>query len=266
MGVINMITIDPEIVTAFERFLLSLILFICILVLSFWQRLKVHKVLIVSAVRGFIQLLILASIIAIVFSLKDFLFLIILLFIMVTFGAHTAAGRVSEIPGVFRLLLVSLTIGIFSVMLSTLILGVLPIQAEYFIPIGGMVTGNSMNISYLTLNRITGELKNREGQLEAALCLGASPNQALDHLEVLPIALRTAITPSMNTLKTLGLVTIPGLMSGMIIGGINPVAAAFYQVFIFFLIILGGLISAVIASYLSLSHLFIANDERLIAL
>ena len=55
-------------------------------------------------------------------------------------------------------------------------------------------------------------------------------------------------------------------MSGMIIGGINPVAAAFYQVFIFFLIILGGLISAVIASYLSLSHLFIANDERLIAL
>ena len=98
------------------------------------------------------------------------------------------------------------------------------------------------------------------------MCLGASPKQSLDHLEILPIALRTGITPSINTLKTLGLVTIPGLMSGMIIGGINPVAAAFYQVFIFFLIILGGLISAIIASYLSLSHIFVERDERLISL
>lgn len=261
-----MIALSQQLIDGMIRFLLSLILFSCILVLSFWQRLKVNKVLIVSAVRGFIQLLILASVIALVFSLKDFVFLFILLFFMVIFGAHTAAGRVSEIPDVFKLLLVSLSVGIFSVMLATLILGVLPMQAEYFIPIGGMVTGNSMNISYLTLNRITGELKNRQGQLEAALCLGASPTQALDHLEVLPIALKTGITPSMNTLKTLGLVTIPGLMSGMIIGGFDPVAAAFYQVLIFFLIILGGLISAVIASYLSLTHLFISHDERLITL
>ncbi len=261
-----MIVIDPDILQAFERFLLSLILFICIILLALWKRLKINKVLLVSALRGFVQLLILASVIAIVFSLKDFLFLLILLFIMVIFGAHTAAGRVPEIPDVFKLLLVSLIVGVFSVMLSTLILGVLPIQAEYFIPIGGMVTGNSMNISYLTLNRITGELKNRNGQIEAALCLGASPTQALDHLDVIPIALRNAITPSMNTLKTLGMVTIPGLMSGMIIGGINPVAAAFYQVFIFFLIILGGLISAILASYLALTHLFVPNDERLILL
>lgn len=260
-----MIAISSAITEAFTRFLLSLILFGCIILLSFWKRLRVNKVLIVSAVRGFVQLLILASVIAIVFSLKDFLFLLILLFVMVTFGAHTAAGRVSEIPGVFKVLMVSLIVGVFSVMLSTLILGVLPVQAEYFIPIGGMVTGNSMNISYLTLNRMTGELKNRQGQIEAALCLGASPNQAFDHLDIIPISLRNAITPSMNTLKTLGMVTIPGLMSGMIIGGIDPVAAAFYQVFIFFLIILGGLISAIIASYLALGHLFVPQDERLIS-
>lgn len=261
-----MITISPDIVQAFTRFLLSLILFAGIIILSFWKRLRVNKVLIVSALRGFVQLLILASVIAIVFSLKDFLFLLALLFVMVMFGAHTAAGRVSEIPGVLKVLMVSLFIGVFSVMLATLILGVLPVQAEYFIPIGGMVTGNSMNISYLTLDRMTGELKNRQGQIEAALCLGASPNQAFDHLDIIPISLRNAITPSMNTLKTLGMVTIPGLMSGMIIGGINPVAAAFYQVFIFFLIILGGLISAIIASYLALGHLFIPHDERLISL
>ncbi len=261
-----MIALSSQVTDGIVRFLLSLILFSCILILAFWQKLKINKVLLVSAIRGFIQLLFLASIIALVFSLKNFVFLFILLFIMVIFGAHAAAGRVSEIPDVFKLLLVSLSVGIFSVMISTLIIGVLPMKAEFFIPIGGMVTGNSMNIAYLTLNRITGELKNRQGQLEAALCLGASPTQALDHLEVLPIALRTGITPSVNTLKTLGLVTIPGLMSGMIIGGFDPVAAAFYQVFIFFLIILGGLISAVIASYLSVNHLFINQDERLITL
>ena len=261
-----MINITPEIYDAFGRFLLSLILFACILLLITWKKLRVRKVIIVSAIRGFIQLLILASVIAIVFSLKDFAFLFILLFIMIIFGAHTAAGRVAEIPNVMKILLVSLIIGVYSVMLSTLVLGVLPLQGEYFIPIGGMVTGNAMNISYLTLNRITGELKNKKGQIEAALCLGASPSQAVDHLDILPVALRTGITPSMNTLKTLGLVTIPGLMSGMIIGGINPIAAAFYQVFIFFLIILAGLISAIIASILVIQQLFVPQDDRLIDL
>ena len=153
-----MITIDPDILLAFQRFIFSLILFSCVIVLSFWQRLKINNVILVSALRGLIQILLLASVIALVFTLQNFLYLFILLFVMVIFGAHTAAGRVSEIPDVFKLLLVSLTVGIFSVMIATVILQVLPLQGEYIIPIGGMVTGNAMIIWYLTLNRITGEL------------------------------------------------------------------------------------------------------------
>ncbi len=60
----------------------------------------------------------------------------------------------------------------------------------------------------------------------------------------------------MNNLRTLGLVFIPGLMTGLLIGGINPVTAAIYQIMIFFVIIAGGLIASIVASKLFIDELF----------
>ena len=64
------------------------------------------------------------------------------------------------------------------------------------------------------------------------------------------------VTPNMNNLRTLGLVFIPGLMTGLLIGGIDPLVAAVYQVMIFFVIIAGGLLAAFISSRLIIDQFF----------
>ena len=184
---------------------------------------------------------------------------------MIFFGAQAASKRLSEIEGVFKVELIALTSSVYSIMLLITFIGAIPIDnPAIWIPIGGMATGNAMNISYLTINRIKGEIDNRKEQIEAALSMGLTPYDAMDELKVISKALKMGITPNMNNLRTLGLVFIPGLMTGMLIGGINPVVAAIYQVFIFFVIIAGGLITSVIASKLIISHIFDMENQSLL--
>ena len=83
-------------------------------------------------------------------------------------------------------------------------------------------------------------------------------------LDIIQTGLRVSIIPGLNNLRTLGLVVIPGLMTGMLIGGIHPIAAAFYQVLIYFLIIASGLMAGTIASNLTIRNLFHKIDERFV--
>ena len=119
-----------------------------------------------------------------------------------------------------------------------------------------MATGNAMNISYLTINSIKNEIENRKDEVETALSLGLTPNAVLDELEIISNSMRMGVTPNMNNLRTLGLVFIPGLMTGLLIGGISPFIAAVYQVMIFFVIISTGLIASFIASTLIIREMF----------
>ena len=127
-----------------------------------------------------------------------------------------------------------------------------------------MVTGNSMNISYLSANKFQSDLKIRRLEVENALSLGANPMYILDNLQIIPDALKSSITPANNTLRTLGLVTIPGLMTGLLIGGVHPIAAALLQVMIFFLILAGGLSTGIIVIRLLIKEMFEKNDQRML--
>lgn len=201
--------------------------------------------------------MLLSMILAYIFSIKSIILQILILGIMITFGAKTASDRLDKIQGVFRIELISLSIAVYSIMGLISLIGAIPIDdPKIWIPIGGMAAGNGMNISNLTLNRIRGDLINRKDQIEASLSLGLSPMESLNELQIISKAMVMGVTPNMNNLRTLGLVFIPGLMTGLLIGGINPLVAAVYQVMIFFVIIAGGLLAAFIASKLIINQLF----------
>lgn len=245
-----------ELTSTAISFSISLIFLVVILLIVYYQRMKMERFIIISTLRGFFQLLMLASILAYVFSIENGFLIYTILTIMAWFSAQTAAKRLQIIPDLQKTLLVIQIFTIYLVMTLLILLNILPYSAAYIIPIGGMVAGNSMNISYLTLDRLTAELKNRGNEVESALALGASPAYVLKKLDFTAQAMRNSITPVTNNLRTLGIVAIPGLMSGMIIGGINPIIAAFYQVLIFFLIIFAGLISGGLSAYFSLPKIF----------
>jgi putative ABC transport system permease protein len=243
----------------------SIVLIGVIIIISIQKRLKLEKRLVTAALRGFIQLMILATILVYIFSVDLIIFQFLILGVMILFGAQTASKRLSSIQNVFRVELISLSIAVYSVMITITLLKAITISnPEIWIPIGGMAAGNSMNISYLTINRIKSEIENRKDEVETALSLGLTPNAVLKELDIISTGMRLGVTPNMNNLRTLGLVFIPGLMTGLLIGGISPIVAAVYQVMIFFVIISTGLIAAFIASYLIIKELFDMKNQSLI--
>ena len=249
--------IPQDIISAMWQFLGSLVLLVMIVGISIWKGVGMERNYLWSTLRGFAQILILASVLSFIFTLHGLLPLFGILIVMIIFGAQTAADRLEGIDKIFYVELVSLFVGVNAVMITMSLLHVLPTdRPEFWIPIGGMVTGNSMNISYLTLDRIKSDLKQRSTEIEAALSLGATPEQIMQRLHIIPGALKVGTTPNTNSLRTLGLVFIPGLMTGLLIGGTHPIAAALLQVMIFFLILGGGMLSALIGSYLVTNYIF----------
>ncbi|MHA1169758.1 MAG: ABC transporter permease [Candidatus Hodarchaeales archaeon] len=127
-------------------------------------------------------------------------------------------------------------------------------KGEYLVPMGGMVISNAMVISGIVLERIESDISKQIGLIETALSLGASVNQACKN--ILREAFRAGLSPSVNRVAILGIVSIPGLMSGMIIGGTDPLVAAFYQIIICLMILTSGAITEIIAGYYILRKLF----------
>lgn len=264
MGVLPDLT-DSEWSLIIFQIITSLFLIGVIIAVSYLKRLALEKRIITAAIRGFTQLIILASVLAYIFSVSFIIFQFLILGVMITFGAQTASKRLGKINNVFKVELISLTIAVYSIMILITVMRAISIKdPEIWIPIGGMATGNAMNISYLTINMIKNEIENRKDEVETALSLGLTPNAVLEQLDIISNSMRMGVTPNMNNLRTLGLVFIPGLMTGLLIGGISPFVAVVYQVMIFFVIISTGLIASFIASTLIIREMFNKETQSLV--
>ena len=118
---------------------------------------------------------------------------------------------------------------------------------RYLLPILGMVVGNTMTALALVLDSLNEAASRERASIEARLALGAPRFEAL--AVPLRTSLRTGMMPMLNAMATTGLVTLPGMMTGQIIAGADPVGAAKYQMLIMFLIAgataLGSFLAAV---------------------
>ena len=124
---------------------------------------------------------------------------------------------------------------------------------------GGMVISNAMIWTTMTSERLTSDFIKNRNLIEASLSLGASPRMAIYTL--LRDAIQTPFTPSIDRIAVLGIVSIPGLLAGMIIGGENPIIAAVYQVIIFLMIQAASLIAVVIITYLLIQKFFNSLEQ-----
>ncbi len=123
-------------------------------------------------------------------------------------------------------------------------------RPQYAIPLLGMILGNTLNGVSLGLDRLGGELSGRRDQVESLLALGASRWEAVR--EPIRQAVRTGLIPTINAMMVVGIVSLPGMMTGQLLAGTSPVEAVKYQVVIMFLIASGtalGTVSVVLLSY-----------------
>src|SRR5260370_14082226 len=126
------------------------------------------------------------------------------------------------------------------------------------IPLLGMILGNTLNGISLGLDRLGGELGGKRDQVEALLALGATRWEAARR----PIqqAVRTGLIPTINAMMVVGIVSLPGMMTGQLLAGASPVEAVKYQILIMFLIASAAALGTVSVVLLSYRRLF--NDEH----
>lgn len=246
--------LPEDIQIAAARYLIALVLLAALLLVSRWQGLGIGNKLIIGTVRGTIQIILMGLILVYIFQLSNLIIIFAVLAFMGFFAGHTVRGNLDHIPGVLRASLPGILLGALSVMAISTALGIVEPIGEFIIPMGGMVTGNCMTLTALLIDRMWSNAQKQRNLLETALALGASCYQATE------LSIRESIVagllPNLNRYASLGIVSIPGLMSGMIIGGLNPVAASFYQVMVFIMIFLASVICGTIVSRIFLKQMF----------
>jgi putative ABC transport system permease protein len=232
--------------------MMSLVLLVIAAALSRVTSLGLEKDLAIAAVRGGVQIMAMGVVIFFVFQLRDFLlWTVVLAFIasMLSVASYTSGKRAKELPQPINASFMGIALATVVTLGTMLVFKVLPTRPEFVIPIAGMVVGNSMNATSLALNRLVSEVRGQRSKIEARLLLGADAETALQpHVRT---SVRSALIPTVDSLKTLGIVFIPGGMTGMLMGGVDPIWAAQYQLVIFFMIFCSGTIATTISTILA---------------
>jgi putative ABC transport system permease protein len=258
---------ETEILEMIVRIAFSILLLTLIVILAYWQKVNLERAFIWSFTRGFVQILIMASILMIIFELRDIIILYGVLLFMCVFAAYTAKNRFPY-PNIFKLELIAITVASIFVMvivttplftIDSTPISIIERQGTYIIPMGGMVIANVMVMTTIVLERLISDIKKSRGTIEAALSLGDSAWNSVK--PIIKESFRAGLVPTTNRVAVLGIVTIPGLMSGMIIGGVNPVIAAIYQVIIFLMILSAGFIGEIIIGFLIVKELFTTENQ-----
>ena len=244
--------------------LTALILIIITVVISFQTRLGIEKEILIGAVRTFIQLVIIGYILKYIFDLKTWYIILLMILLMSIVAGHNAVKRQRRnIPGLFYIVTLSILLGSGVAMFTLigLILRVEPwYKPQYLIPISGMMIASAMNGAALAIDRLIGETKNRRLEIEAALALGASPFKAI--IPLVREAARAAMMPTINSMMIVGIVQLPGMMSGQIIGGVEPEQSVRYQIIIMYMLTTSVTITCISVLYFLYRKLF-TRDEQL---
>jgi len=208
-----------------------------IIIISLYLKIKLESQIIWASIRCVIQLLILGYILEPIFNSNNALIVLTWCLGMIIMATNEAAGRSTRTyPFLFFNTLIAMAIStIITSLVGMIAVNVSPLwRPDYLIPILGMLLNNALNGITLGLDRCLQKLDEDRDRIHLLLAFGATKDEA-SH-DVLAQATRIGLIPTINTMSVMGLVSIPGMMTGQILGGATPLTAAKYQIFIVFLI------------------------------
>ncbi|KMY29906.1 membrane protein [Lysinibacillus xylanilyticus] len=237
---------------------LTLIFVLIPLLLSKTLKLGLEKDTLIATIRSIIQLLAVGYILKFVFNAQSYIYIFLMVALMIIVATLNARKKGKGIKGITWK--IALTLIVVELITQGVLLGfdIVPATAQYIIPISGMMIGNSMVLSVLFLNRFTSEISSHQNEIELILSLGGTPKQAIRRQ--LMNAIKASMIPTIESQKTIGLVQLPGMMSGQIIGGADPIQAVQFQLLIIFALLTAATLSSIMIGFLSYPALF---NERM---
>jgi len=215
------------------RLMAAYVFLIVLLLLVNRQGIKKEGEIFFSALRMTVQLIAVGYILVYIFAHKHIAVTLLVLVAMQFFAVRNIYSRV-KVPikkKLRQVIILSMIAGsgatIFYFLL--LVINVEPwYEPRYFIPIAGMIIGNSMTGISLGAERLINEMKAKKDLIEGALMLGATPGDAT--APIVKDTFTAAIMPTINSMVGMGIVFLPGMMTGQILAGLSPLIAIEYQI------------------------------------
>jgi putative ABC transport system permease protein len=182
--------------------------------------------LLVAMIRGIVQIIALGSILLLLLRAPRWTSAFLLAVMIVAAGA-TSARRAKGMPDAFRVSTWAIAFGAGTTIVLMMLLGVIDSAITSLVPVGSMLIANTMNTNGVALNRLRADVLAHVGEIETALALGAEAKESVS--PYVQASFEASLIPAIDSLRSLGIVWIPGLMAGMLLSGARPVYAAIYQ-------------------------------------
>ncbi len=222
----------------------SLVLVAIALILSRIERVKLEGDIVIGTIRAFVQLLAIGYVLDYIFDLRRIEYVLLLLTAMVLVGALTSSRRAFRKGPGFLIAAAGLGAGTALTIGLMLALRIISAEPRFLIPFSGMVIGNSMRSCSVLFERLTSEVRLNAPKIEAAMALGATSSQA--GAAPMRASFRAGMIPVLDTVKVVGLIQLPGAMTGMLIAGAKPTEAIKYQIVIMYMILCAVSVSMVL--------------------
>ena len=230
---------------------------------SGWHRTGLARSFAVGAIRTVLQLTLVGYLLVYIFAIDRWYLVVAALLLMLAAASKAAVDRQDSKPaGLFGITGTALLLGsgLTLIYVSVMVVHVDPwYNPRYLIPLFGMILGNALNGVSLGLDRLGQELHTRRFEVEGLLALGGTRWEAARG----PVrsAVRTGMIPIVNSMMIAGIVSLPGMMTGQLLAGVEPVQAVRYQVVIMFLIASATALGTLGVVLLSYRRLFTATHQ-----
>jgi putative ABC transport system permease protein len=248
------------------RLSIAVLLVAVVILLSRFSRLALEKELGIGAIRAAVQLIAIGYALRLLFAAEHPVAVFAVLTVMWVVAAWTSSRRAKHGPSsrvLFPYALAAIGVGALVALLPVFVLVMPPrpwFEARYVIPIGGMMLSSAMNVVAQVFERLFASARAEAETLEQYLALGATPEQAL--APYVKAALRAALIPTINGLVTVGLVSLPGMMTGQILSGTAPEQAVRYQLVVMYQLVAVAAVAGVLAASFA-RRLIFTRDAQL---
>lgn len=218
--------------------------------ISSFARLGLARHLAIATVRTVVQLLGVGYVLYFVFAGKNSWGVLAFLVVMLTIATVVAHNQIAKnIPQTLPIVGGAMFVSIVLTLGYTTLLVIHPptwYDPQYLIPLAAIILGNAMNGAALAGERLASTIKASQLEIETHLCLGATPQQAIAQYR--KDAIRAALIPTLNTMMVVGVVTLPGILTGQLLGSVDPLNASAYQIVIMFMIAFSNIVATVLVT------------------
>ncbi len=222
------------------------------------QKLRLEKDILIGVVRAIVQLIAVGYLLNFIFGMENPWFTTLLQLVMIVNAAANAARRGKGISRAFTVSFLAIGAGSALTLGILVLAGALQYVPSQMIPVSGMIVSNAMVAIGLCFRQLKADFEHRREDIETRLSLGADVLPS--SVEIIRESIRTGMMPTIDAARTLGIVSLPGMMTGLILAGTSPVMAVRYQIMVTFMLLSTTSVASFIACYLAYRSFF--NERK----